>query len=641
MALGAIALADFAGVVGDQYPVNVALHTDHCPPDRVDGFIRPILEESRRRREQGRGPVFQSHMLDASELPMEENLALAKGSSTSVPSSTSSSSWRSASWAAWRTPPTTRTSTAPSCTSPEDMVRVSEVLRTFDKGLYLLAAVFGNVHGVYKPGAVKLDPTILRDGQEAVADRFGDDARHNLVFHGGSGSSIDEIHETLGYGVVKMNIDTDCQYAYTRPIADHMFKNYDGVLKVGAEVGDKKTYDPRSYMKNAEIRNGPPCGRGGRAAPLGGQIDRLMDRRHQTWVTSERFVPQRFVRPFGSLCAQIEAASGIVLLAVTIVALIWANSRWSATYFEIIETRLVIEFGPFHFDETVLHLINDGLMAIFFFVVGLEIKRELVLGDLRDRRKATLPVVAALGGMVLPALLYILITFDPGGEAMRGGGGSPWPRTSLSRVGVVALLGPRLPSGAKLFLLTLAIADDIGAITVIGLLHRRREPHLPRPGSRGPGAGSGRHDSRYPVPGLLCADRGLIWFLTLESGVHATLAEWRSDSSPRPDRCTRRPNSTVGYGQSSTVSPEEPDTSESREHADHEALLLSEVSSEAVSPLSRLEYRLQTWSSFVVIPIFALANAGVDFRGMDIGPRLTSDVALGVAVGLVVGKTLG
>ena len=133
--------------------------------------------------------------------------------------------------------------------SPEDMVQVSEVLGTFDKGLYLLAAVFGNVHGVYKPGAVKLDPTILRDGQEAVADRFGDDARHNLVFHGGSGSSIDEIHETLGYGVVKMNIDTDCQYAYTRPIADHMFKNYDGVLKVGAEVGDKKTYDPRSYMK--------------------------------------------------------------------------------------------------------------------------------------------------------------------------------------------------------------------------------------------------------------------------------------------------------------------------------------------------------------------------------------------------------
>jgi fructose-bisphosphate aldolase, class II len=254
MALGAIALADFAGVVGDQYPVNVVLHTDHCPPDRVDGFIRPIIEESRRRKDQSRGPVFQSHMLDASELPMEENLALARelldlcaeldiileleiGIVGGVEDATDNED----------------IDRAKLYTSPDDMVRVSEVLGTFDKGVYLLAAVFGNVHGVYKPGAVKLDPTILRDGQVAVSDRFGDDARHNLVFHGGSGSSIDEIHETLGYGVVKMNIDTDCQYAYTRPIADHMLKNYDGVVKVDGEVGDKKTYDPRSYMKKAEV----------------------------------------------------------------------------------------------------------------------------------------------------------------------------------------------------------------------------------------------------------------------------------------------------------------------------------------------------------------------------------------------------
>lgn len=116
----------------------------------------------------------------------------------------------------------------------------------------ILAAVFGNVHGVYKPGSVELEPTILRDGQAAVADRFGDDARHHLVFHGGSGSSLEEIHETLDYGVIKMNIDTDCQYAYTRPIVDHMFTNYDGVLKVDGEVGNKKVYDPRSYMRNAE-----------------------------------------------------------------------------------------------------------------------------------------------------------------------------------------------------------------------------------------------------------------------------------------------------------------------------------------------------------------------------------------------------
>jgi fructose-bisphosphate aldolase, class II len=254
MAVGAIALAEFAGVAAEQYPINVALHTDHCPPDRVDGFIRPILEESWRRKDQGRGPVFQSHMLDASELPMEENLALARelldlcaeldiileleiGIVGGVEDATDN----------------VDVDRAKLYTSPDDMVRVSEVLGTFDKGQYLLAAVFGNVHGVYKPGAVKLDPTILREGQKAVADRFGDIARHFLVFHGGSGSSVDEIHETLGYGVIKMNVDTDCQYAYTRPIADHMLKNYDGVLKVDGEVGDKKTYDPRSYMKKAEV----------------------------------------------------------------------------------------------------------------------------------------------------------------------------------------------------------------------------------------------------------------------------------------------------------------------------------------------------------------------------------------------------
>jgi fructose-bisphosphate aldolase class II len=254
MAVGAMALAEFANVVAPQYPVNVALHTDHCPPDRVDGYIRPLLEETRRRRSEGKGPVFQSHMLDASELPMEENLALARelldlcaeldvileleiGIVGGVEDATDNED----------------VDRAKLYTSPEDMVRVSEVLGTFDKGRYLLAAVFGNVHGVYKPGAVKLDPTILRDGQAAVAERFGDDARHYLVFHGGSGSSLEEIHETLGYGVIKMNIDTDCQYAYTRPIVDHMMKNYDGVLKVDGEVGDKKSYDPRSYMKKAEV----------------------------------------------------------------------------------------------------------------------------------------------------------------------------------------------------------------------------------------------------------------------------------------------------------------------------------------------------------------------------------------------------
>lgn len=253
MALGASALAAFASAVADQYPVNFALHTDHCPPDRVDGFIRPLLELSRASVAAGDGPIFQSHMLDASTLPMEENLSLAGellaksaeldivleleiGIVGGVEDATDHSD----------------VDRSKLYTSPDDMVRVSEVLGTFDRGHYLLAAVFGNVHGVYKPGAVKLDPKILRDGQAAVAERYGDAARHYLVFHGGSGSSREEIHETLGYGVIKMNIDTDCQYSYTRPIADHMLANYSGVLKVDGEVGDKKVYDPRSYMRKAE-----------------------------------------------------------------------------------------------------------------------------------------------------------------------------------------------------------------------------------------------------------------------------------------------------------------------------------------------------------------------------------------------------
>lgn len=253
MALGAQALAEFANVVAPRYPANVALHTDHCAPERVDGFIRPLLAISAERKKSGQLPLFQSHMLDASAIPMEENLALADelldrcaevdvileleiGIVGGVEDTTDHSD----------------VDRSKMYTSPEDMVRVSEVLGTFDRGRYLLAAVFGNVHGVYKPGAVKLDPKILQAGQDAVAARFGDEALHYLVFHGGSGSTLEEIRETLEYGVIKMNVDTDCQYAYTRPIADHIISNYSGVLKVDGEVGNKKVYDPRSYMKKGE-----------------------------------------------------------------------------------------------------------------------------------------------------------------------------------------------------------------------------------------------------------------------------------------------------------------------------------------------------------------------------------------------------
>ena len=200
------------------------------------------------------GPFFQSHMLDASILPLEENLAMAKGLldecrkvgvilelEIGVVGGKEDAMDHEG------------VDKAKLYTTPEDMLRTVEVLGLPEDEMYLLAAVFGNVHGVYKPGAVELRPTILRDGQAAVEAGFGPKGRHYLVFHGGSGSSLDEIRETIGYGVVKMNIDTDTQYALTRPIADHMFTNYAGVMKVDGDVGDKSAYDPRSYMKKAEV----------------------------------------------------------------------------------------------------------------------------------------------------------------------------------------------------------------------------------------------------------------------------------------------------------------------------------------------------------------------------------------------------
>ncbi len=252
MVTGATALSEFARVVADKYPVNVALHTDHCPPDKLDGYMRPLLQLSIERVKAGRQPLFQSHMWDGSGIDLEENLKIADelfamsiqahtvleleigvvgGEEDGVSNEMNEKLY----------------------TSPKDMERVAEVLGApGERGRYLLAAVFGNVHGVYKPGSVQLKPSILREGQEHVGRKLGRTNPFDLVFHGGSGSLLEEIHETLGYGVVKMNIDTDTQYAFTRPVADHMFRNYDGVLKVDGEVGNKKAYDPRSYGKAAE-----------------------------------------------------------------------------------------------------------------------------------------------------------------------------------------------------------------------------------------------------------------------------------------------------------------------------------------------------------------------------------------------------
>jgi NhaA family Na+:H+ antiporter len=323
-----------------------------------------------------------------------------------------------------------------------------------------------------------------------------------------------------------------------------------------------------------------------------------------------------------------------------VLAMIWANSPWSESYFSILETHLTIDFFGFHLDESVLHLINDGLMAIFFFVVGLEIKRELVLGDLRDPKAAGLPVIAALGGMALPALIYFAL--NTGTEAVSGWG-IPMATDIAFAIGIVALLGSRVPPGAKLFLLAVAIADDIGAITVIAVFYTSE---LEAGYLAAAVIGlivlwiAGKVNVRamwFYVPMAL-----VIWYLTLESGVHATLAgvalAFLTPVEPyyKPVEFDKRARTILDQYNAHDVTD-----IQAQEHANHEAMLLSDIAFEAVPPLDRMEHRLVNWSGFVIVPLFALANAGVDFRQIEIGDALVSNVALGVGGGLVLGKIVG
>ncbi|WP_129841261.1 class II fructose-bisphosphate aldolase [Streptomyces sp. RFCAC02] len=251
MVSGARALAEFAHIVAEKYPVNIALHTDHCPKDKLDGYVRPLLALSKERVDAGQNPLFQSHMWDGSAETLHDNLAVAEellalaaaarivleveitptgGEEDGVSHEINDKLY----------------------TTVEDALRTAEALGLGEKGRYLLAASFGNVHGVYKPGNVVLRPDLLKDLQEGVGARYGKESPFDFVFHGGSGSTQEEISTALENGVVKMNLDTDTQYAFTRPIVDHAFRNYDGVLKVDGEVGNKKVYDPRSWGKLAE-----------------------------------------------------------------------------------------------------------------------------------------------------------------------------------------------------------------------------------------------------------------------------------------------------------------------------------------------------------------------------------------------------
>ncbi|MEH0935681.1 class II fructose-bisphosphate aldolase [Micromonospora psammae] len=251
MVTGAVAFAAYAHEVAKKYPVNIALHTDHCPQEKLDKFVRPLMAISQERVKRGEEPLFQSHMWDGSAVPVAENLQIAAqlldeaakgkivleievgvvgGEEDGVENAINDKLY----------------------TTVEDGLAMVEALGLGEKGRYMAALTFGNVHGVYKPGNVKLRPEILNQIQEAVGAKYGKDKPLSLVFHGGSGSLLSEIREALDYGVVKMNIDTDTQYAFTRPVAEHMFRNFDGVLKVDGEVGNKKQYDPRTWGKLAE-----------------------------------------------------------------------------------------------------------------------------------------------------------------------------------------------------------------------------------------------------------------------------------------------------------------------------------------------------------------------------------------------------
>ncbi len=258
MVAGSLAFAAYAAEVAKSYPVNVALHTDHCPQDKLDGFVRPLIAASIERVKNGQDPLFQSHMWDGSAVPLDENLQIAAelleqcaqariileievgvvgGEEDGIVGAIDDKLY----------------------TTPEDALATVEALGLGDKGRYMTALTFGNVHGVYKPGNVKLRPEILEQAQQAIVEKYGSDAGFgpgtrplDLVFHGGSGSTGEEIAAAVDFGVVKMNVDTDTQYAFTRPVAGHMFSNYEGVLKVDGEVGNKKQYDPRAWGKAAE-----------------------------------------------------------------------------------------------------------------------------------------------------------------------------------------------------------------------------------------------------------------------------------------------------------------------------------------------------------------------------------------------------
>jgi NhaA family Na+:H+ antiporter len=341
--------------------------------------------------------------------------------------------------------------------------------------------------------------------------------------------------------------------------------------------------------------------------------------------------------------ARVEAAGGIVLLIAAIVALVWANSPFYESYFTLFNSHIELNGWVIHINESYKDFINDGLMVIFFFVVGLEIKRELVVGELNSVKKAALPAMAALGGMIVPALIFIAFVFNAEPDAIDGWG-IPMATDIAFSVGVVALLGTRVSVGAKLFLLALAIVDDVGAILVIALFYTA-DLNMVWLAIAAAGIMLTYAFRRMGIrPFLVYVILGIgIWYAFLESGVHATIAGvilgllTPVHSFYTDEQFRQKAQQVLDRWDINRASPH------AEERLDQDALELAAVANASVSPVDRLEHALHPWSSFVIVPLFALANAGVRFVGQETGvvDALLSPVALGITFGLALGKPIG
>ncbi len=349
---------------------------------------------------------------------------------------------------------------------------------------------------------------------------------------------------------------------------------------------------------------------------------------NHTWIGSDRLLARGFARPIARFLT-IEAAGGLLLLAGALIAVIWANSPWASSYEALWHTEVGIEFGSFSLQMGLLEWVNDAAMALFFFVVGMEIKREMVSGELRDPRAAALPVIAAVGGMLVPAAIYFSLNHGTDGAS---GWGIPMATDIAFAVGIVSLMGRRVPTGLKLFLLTLAVADDLGAIGVIAFAYSDGLAWTWLAGAIAIFAGAyllrRAHVWYLPVYVVLGA---IAWYCMFRSGVHATITgvvfgfltptsplRTDLDAEAIADRLENQPELTA---------------------ADVRAAAF-EIR-EAVPVNERITDALHPWTSYVIVPIFALANAGVALSADALSAAFTSTVTLGVLLGLVVGKTVG